>query len=880
MTGPDRLSAALSDRYRLERELGQGGMATVYLAHDLRHDRDVAIKVLHPDLAAALGAERFLTEIKTTARLQHPHILPLLDSGAADGLLFYVMPYVSGETLRTRLERERQLPLGEALLIAREVADALGAAHALGIIHRDIKPENILLQGGHALVADFGIALAVQSAGGQRMTQTGLSLGTPQYMSPEQAMGERAIDARSDVYALGAVTYEMLAGDPPFTGSSMQAIVAKVMTEKPSAIRTVRETVPEHIEDAVLMALAKLPADRFATASAFARALDNVAFRHTVTTGALPGTGTRTGWQGNRGVGLAIALVIAGVGAAVGWVVTRGDAGVRDIGLPADAPMSLSGWDRRFAVAADGAFIVYVASTSASTQLYRRDLRGQGVVPIAGTEGAEGLPLLSPDGQRVAFGKGVELRVVNLTGGPSVAIAPTGAINYWGAWLTTDLILMVDEDGRRLRWIDPAGSLVRETRIEYCQMPSLIGGGDRLLCGGGADKYASVRMLDDPMTKHAFLRSPRSKETGSLLLGSDFRLVDDRYLIYMSIDGTLMGTLVHNLDSLTVGRSVALVPHVRRGVYLGAGSYDLTMDGTLVYLPGLNAEVGRLVQRMRDGRLTTLNVSPAAHLRFSPSPEGRRMATVVEGVQQQELRVYDLRDGTYERYDQGFYLSAPVWSPDGTRLVYRRDTAPGQEALLLRRLDSPEAPRALLPGQRTMVTQPSAWLADDFLLVGAGTNAGQALLLNPAVAPTTVDSLGFSSFFTSISPDRRWIAAQNQGAGGIRLLPWPAMDRVYQVDAEGIEPRWRSATELAFQLPGASVIHQVTIDHASGSPVGPRQLVTQDPRFVDTPGWSFAFTGDGDLVYLQSPAGDAGHYLRVVPGWLRQIKRVVDEANR
>ncbi|MFN8718159.1 MAG: serine/threonine-protein kinase, partial [Gemmatimonadaceae bacterium] len=182
-----RLRAALSDRYRVDRELGAGGMATVYLAHDLKHERDVAIKVLHPDLGAALGAERFLSEIKTTAKLQHPHILPLLDSGAADGLLYYVRPYVRGETLRTRLERETQLPVPDALQIAREVADALQAAHTLGVVHRDIKPENILLQDGHALVADFGIALAVQTAGGARMTQTGLSLGTPQYMSPEQA---------------------------------------------------------------------------------------------------------------------------------------------------------------------------------------------------------------------------------------------------------------------------------------------------------------------------------------------------------------------------------------------------------------------------------------------------------------------------------------------------------------------------------------------------------------------------------------------------------------------------------------------------------------------------------------------------------------------
>src|SRR5688572_4196903 len=224
MTVLDKLRTALSDRYRVEREIGVGGMATVYLAHDLRHDRNVAIKVLHPDLAAALGAERFLAEIKTTAKLQHPHILPLLDSGGADGLLYYVMPYVSGESLRNRLERETQLAVDDAVRIARECLSALESAHKQGVVHRDIKPENILLHEDQALVADFGIALAVSAAGGPRMTQTGLSLGTPAYMAPEQAMGERVVDGRADIYALGAVLYEMLVGEAPFTGRGLSVI--------------------------------------------------------------------------------------------------------------------------------------------------------------------------------------------------------------------------------------------------------------------------------------------------------------------------------------------------------------------------------------------------------------------------------------------------------------------------------------------------------------------------------------------------------------------------------------------------------------------------------------------------------------------------------
>ena len=230
-------------------------MATVYLAEDLKHGRRVAIKVLHPELSAVLGGDRFLGEIRVTANLQHPHILGLIDSGEASGLLYYVMPYITGESLRARLQRERQLPVADALRIAREVASALDYAHRQGVVHRDIKPENILLQDGAALVADFGIALAVHEAGGHRMTQTGMSLGTPAYMSPEQAMGEREIGPRSDVYALGAMTYEMLAGEPPFTGPNSQAIVAKVLTEQPPGLRAKRPTVSPGVETAILAAL-------------------------------------------------------------------------------------------------------------------------------------------------------------------------------------------------------------------------------------------------------------------------------------------------------------------------------------------------------------------------------------------------------------------------------------------------------------------------------------------------------------------------------------------------------------------------------------------------------------------------------------------------
>src|SRR6478672_13867072 len=255
------VSAALSPQYAFEREIGRGGMAVVFLARDLKHGRRVAIKILNPELAAVIGPERFLAEIRITANLQHPNLLPLFDSGEVDGVLYYVMPFVDGESLRAKLTRERQLPIDEAIHIATTVAAALDHAHRHGVVHRDLKPENILLHEGEPLVADFGIALAVSHAAGSRLTQTGLSLGTPQYMSPEQATGERAIDGRTDIYASGAVLYQMLTGEPPHGGATAQAVVAKILSEPARSVRVTRDAVPPDVDAAILRALAKIPAD-------------------------------------------------------------------------------------------------------------------------------------------------------------------------------------------------------------------------------------------------------------------------------------------------------------------------------------------------------------------------------------------------------------------------------------------------------------------------------------------------------------------------------------------------------------------------------------------------------------------------------------------
>ena len=365
----ERLTALLADRYRVERELGRGGMATVYLAHDLRHGRPVAVKVFRAELAHAIGPDRFLREITVTARLEHPHILPLLDSGEAGGLLYYVMPFVDGESLRDRLARERQLPLADAYAITREVADALHYAHNLGIIHRDVKPENILLAGGHARLADFGIARAITVAGSESLTDTGLAIGTTAYMSPEQAAGSRDLDRRTDIYSLACVMYEMLAGEPPYSGATAAAIMAR-KSEPPPGLRIVRETVPVEVEQAIRRALARVPADRFSTAEEFTDAIGRgqsaAVTAHleaeaqtrsdaAVTQLIRPAAGAADAAVRSPARGYAIAAVLAGVlGAVLFWIVTR-DAGTKWLtgdALPKiEAALDVADWETAFAIA-------------------------------------------------------------------------------------------------------------------------------------------------------------------------------------------------------------------------------------------------------------------------------------------------------------------------------------------------------------------------------------------------------------------------------------------------------------------------------------------------------------------------------------------------
>jgi Tol biopolymer transport system component/tRNA A-37 threonylcarbamoyl transferase component Bud32 len=487
------LSASLADRYRIERVLGAGGMATVYLAHDLKHDRRVAIKVLRNELAAVIGADRFLSEIKTTANLQHPHILSLFDSGAVDGTVFYVMPYVEGESLRDQLAREKQLPLEDALRIGREVADALQYAHTHGVIHRDIKPENILLQGGHALVADFGIALAASKVGGNRMTETGMSLGTPQYMSPEQAMGERELDARTDIYALGCVMFEMLAGEPPFTGPTAQAIVAKVVTAPAPSVRSKRDTVPEYVDEAIRIALQKTPADRFRSAAEFAAALA----ASNATTGRAMAPALPKSRSSNR---IAVVAIVALTALAAFLL------GGRLLGSRGAAPLvfgraSHVTWDPGLeitpALSPDGRSVAYATGSIMRTHVVVRPVgEGRAISLTGDTTAAEMDPAWSPDGSRVLFLSRNGVYSAPAGGGPArpeVPGEPSSPIAS-AAWapdgdriaFTRNDSLFVRESGASVRTV---AQLSQPTRCAWAP------NGELIACASGDPYYAAAGSL-------------------------------------------------------------------------------------------------------------------------------------------------------------------------------------------------------------------------------------------------------------------------------------------------------------------------------------------------------------------------------------------------
>ena len=638
MTNPvARLNAALEGRYAIERELGEGGMATVYLADDLKHERKVALKVLKPELAAVVGAERFLAEIKTTANLTHPHILPLFDSGEVDGFLFYVMPHIEGESLRERIDREKQLGVDDSVAITQKVANALDYAHGHGVVHRDIKPGNILLsEQGEPLVADFGIALAVAQAGAGRITETGLSLGTPHYMSPEQATGDRDVDPRSDVYALGCVLYEMLAGQPPFSATTAQAVLVKILTADAPSITSERRTVPPHVGHALARALEKLPADRFTSAAEFAAALGDPSFtyearaRTSVTASPPEPLATRAPatmpgpW---KRLTIAMTTLAALFAVAFAWLLLRPQQ-PRQVGrfelTFSEGQEPRIGGGINVALSPDGSRLVYAGQS----QLWQRRLNQLEPEPIPGTEGARNA-VFSPDGTSLAFNGDGSLKTVSLLGGPTLTVVassvPTGAGGLdWGS----DGMLYFTNGQGAIQRVPASGGEATPvttndagTRHQFVvALPESQGLLFTIRRGGPEESEIAVMGFEDG-------------EVRTLLPGAMARYATSGHLVYAAGNGTLLGA-PFDLGRLEVtGPSVGLL----EGVSVGGNSpsrFALSETGTLFYVQGAGGGFGEqrlLVVDLQGTRRPRPSLHAASPVLDGP-PMANRSRTTTAGT--------------------------------------------------------------------------------------------------------------------------------------------------------------------------------------------------------------------------------------------------------
>jgi hypothetical protein len=793
MTTPSaRLADALAGGYRIERELGAGGMATVYLAQDLKHDRKVAIKVLKPELAAVLGAERFLVEIKTTAALQHPHILPLFDSGTADGFLYYVMPFIEGETLRDRLNRETQLGIEAAVRIATDVADALEYAHGKGVIHRDIKPENILLANGRPIVADFGIALAVSAAAGGRMTETGLSLGTPHYMSPEQATAEKDITARSDIYSLASVLYEMLTGSPPHTGASAQQVIMKIIAEPVAAVTVMRKSVPPNVAAAVIKGLEKLPADRFESARAFGEALANPAFTTLETRGQ---RGPAAPWQMNR-----LAMLMSGVAAVsmiAAWLAlaraNRADAGA------SPPPMTVQVRDSApsaFWVTENGGILYYQSGA-----LWMRAAGATTFAEAVRLPELMQLGPLSPDGESIVtqqISKTNEdwaLLRMRLVGGATTPIATgrgatAGRMFAWGddgyIYLQT---YSRDTNGSAIVRVPASGgTLDTVIALPGTSLPQFVLPGSRGVLMTVAGNVIVLNLATgDTMTVATGAQAPRWSATGHVLF-----VRSDRVLSALPFDGRRLRP---------TGPPIAVLDSVAAGALYG--QYAVSRSGTLVYARGYRRPIGgseALNLVGLDGRRTRLRVQFPAGANGTLSPDGRWLAYVRQG----NIWLHDLELGTNRQLTTSTGLS-PIWSPDGQRVAFASPRAAGDPTLDIYVQPVTGDSPAVLLGGTDRTDSPRQWLEDGTILIDSRSMAGRfdgdihTLNAGRPGAPTPVLQADWDESDPAVSSDRRWLAYVSSappidgGAGRVWQIivrAWPALRRQTMV-AESTSPLYR-----------------------------------------------------------------------------------------
>lgn len=889
MSDIDRLAVSLADRYSIERQIGAGGMATVYLAHDMRHDRNVALKVLKPDLGAVLGVERFLSEIKVTANLQHPNLLPLFDSGEAEGLLYYVMPYVEGESLRSRLDREKQLPIDEAIRISIAIANALEYAHSHGVIHRDLKPENILIQSGQPVIADFGIALAVSKAGGNRITQTGLSLGTPAYMSPEQATGDRVIDARSDIYSLAAITYEMLTGEPPHTGNTSQAVIARMLTEKPRPIRTTRAAVPEFVEVTVQRALEKLPADRFASVKEYAEGLQGRG-DFTVVSGfsaaRLAHVRQRREWLERFKDPLvlsfaALSLLLLGVLAVRGRNATTAALPVRFILSTPDSARSVLGTPWPGAITTDGSTLVYIGRSPEGTALYAQRTDQLDARPVPGTVGAT-QPLFSPDGEWVAFEQGGKLKKVRLDGSAPISVADAGSQN--GADWTTrnEIVFGAELNFHGLSKVSASGGTLQE----FARPDSAHGETDFLWPIALPDGKTVVFTIWSGSLASAKLATASIQDGDVIpldLAGVRPLVVIDRILVYVQSDGSVMGVKLDRSGRHTAGTpSPVLDPvEVRQGlngnseIFISKGGALLTSRG------GTNT---RLAWITRDGNVTLL--SPETRQFSTPqlSPDGSRIAVTIREADKSAIWIYEIATGTFSRLSSLEAATSPSWMSDGSGIVY---TALGTEkryAVWTQNADGGSRAQKLFDALAFTAASSVARDGRSVLYVGYANNSWRLFrvaLDSPAVAKQFVED-EVATRAPAFSPDGKWVivtAAQSSAQPEVYVRSYPDPSARVQVSAGGgVGLFWSRDGTRVYYFNGNATLSASLV-------TTPRlRVVSRDTVFKAPPvlvGSGPASPRDiaGDGRYLGLVANRNDRQLVVVPHWLPEFKKRMADGN-
>ena len=919
---------AVAGRYDIEREIGQGAFATVYLARDLRHDRHVAFKVLNADPTSETGELRFIREIRMLARLQHPNILPLIDSGHAEAMLYYVVPYVAGESLRGRITRERQLALDAAVAITREVSDALACAHEKGIIHRDIKPENILLSAGHPVIADFGIARVIDLAGVRQLTKTGIgSPGTPAYMSPEQLMGDGEVDQRTDIYSLGCVLYEMVTGKPPFFGKDG---FVRRFTEPPPLPSALRAHLPSALDAVVIKMLARDPKDRYSTAGELAAALERTSLapptepktplknatprssprhaRHAkpapapeaivskVQLTALPKTRfsrPRISKRVAAVVGTSIAIASVALALSRSYrpaVFEPGPARRWDVVLPDSVPLSFVGSASlgigrpSLSMAPDGSGFVYVGQTGGTAALYYHNLDQVGFNRLGGTDGAY-YPFFSPDGHWVAFYADGFLKKISIPEGQLIALArvkdPMG-----GDWAADGRILVAEDEGSKPSWVSDAGGVLQPIRLadrvdRQWRYPRLLPGGTWVIHTDwdGALEISSIKSGRAYGVTTEGVTRRDSTDISKLVFGTNPVYVESGHIMYLSGAGGILMALPFDGERREVlGPARPVLEGVRQEAEGGGGQFSIARDGTLIYAPGTDAGISQFVWLTPPAKIDTLPFPKAKYGSFDLSPDGKQIFVRVQSPSGRgELWVFDVDKRAQTRINtQGTPLYNPRWWPDGKQILFSEFMlSGGLSAPVVRQMAGSFSRRDTLVTAREIVPSPDG---RSLAVMGWRNHAGLWLVPTSVNANRATQILPGQANFMSFSPDGRWIVYGVPDPAGVYVSSTENPEERYPISTDGgEEPRWSPR--------GDQIIYRnqqqwfaVDVTNRSGFHASSPRILFRGP-YLNVPGWSHAIAPDGRRqLLLLGPREETSNRLVAITNWVSQVKRLAPPA--